>query len=62
MITDEKRQKIRSHKMTGQDAKVKARKRKKIVKTAAEKQLNLVDRLMDNVNRIHKRVSLKIQT
>ncbi len=48
--------------MTGQDAKVKARRRKKIVKTAAEKQLNLVDRLMDSVNRIHKRVSLKMQT
>ena len=62
MITDGKRQKIRSHKMTGQDTKVKARRRKKIVKTAAEKQLNLVDRLMDSVNRIHKRVSLKMQT
>ena len=48
--------------MTGQDAKVRIRKRKKIVRTAAEKQLNLVDRLMDNVNRIHKRVSLKMQT
>jgi len=48
--------------MTGQDVKVTARRRKKIVKTASEKQLNLVDRLMDNVNRIHKRVSLKMQT
>ncbi|MBW1946251.1 MAG: hypothetical protein JRJ51_26065 [Deltaproteobacteria bacterium] len=48
--------------MTGQDAKGKIRRRKKIVKTAAEKQFNLVDRLMDNVNRIHKRVSLKMQT
>lgn len=42
--------------MTGQEAKVKTRKGKKIPKTAAEKQLNLVDRLMDKVNRIHKRV------
>jgi len=42
--------------MTGQKAKVKTRKEKKIVRTAAEKQLNMVDRLMDKVNRIHKRV------
>ncbi len=42
--------------MTGQEAKVQTRKGKKVVKTAAEKQLNLVDRLMDKVNRIHKRV------
>jgi len=42
--------------MTGQEAKVKTRKGKKIVKTASEKQFNLVDRLMDKVNRIHKRV------
>jgi len=42
--------------MTGQEAKVKTRKGKKIVKTASEKQLNLVDKLMDKVNRIHKRV------
>ena len=42
--------------MTGQEAKVKTRKGKKIVRTAAEKQLSLVDRLMDKVNRIHKRV------
>ena len=42
--------------MTGQEAKVKTCKGKKIVRTASEKQLNLVDRLMDKVNRIHKRV------
>ncbi len=42
--------------MTGQKEKVKTRKVKRVVKTAAEKQLNLVDRLMDKVNRIHKRV------
>ena len=42
--------------MTGQEEKVKTRKGKKIVKTASEKQLNLVDKLMDKVNRIHKRV------
>jgi hypothetical protein len=42
--------------MTGQEAKVKTRKGKKIVRTAAKKQLNLVNRLMDKVNRIHKRV------
>ena len=42
--------------MTGQETKVKIRKGKKIVKTASEKQLNLVDKLMDKVNRIHKRV------
>jgi len=35
---------------------VKTRKGKKIVRTASEKQLNLVDKLMDKVNRIHKRV------
>ena len=42
--------------MTGQKAKMKTRKGKKIVRTASEKQLNLVDKLMDKVNRIHKRV------
>jgi hypothetical protein len=42
--------------MTGQEAKVKTRKGKKIVRTVSEKQFNLVDRLMDKVNRIHKRV------
>jgi hypothetical protein len=42
--------------MTGKEVKVKTRKGKKIVKTASEKQFNLVDRLMDKVNRIHKRV------
>jgi hypothetical protein len=42
--------------MTGQAEKGKTRKRKKIPKTAAERQLNLVDKLMDKVNRIHKRV------
>jgi len=42
--------------MTGQKAKEKTRKGKKIVRTASEKQFNLVDRLMDKVNRIHKRV------
>jgi hypothetical protein len=42
--------------MTGQEAKMKTRKGKKIVRTASEKQLNLVDKLMDKVNRIHKRV------
>jgi len=42
--------------MTGQEAKVKTRKGRKIVKTVAEKQLNLVDKLMDKVNRIHKRL------
>jgi hypothetical protein len=42
--------------MAGQEAKVKTRKEKKIVKTASEKQFNLVDKLMDKVNRVHKRV------
>ncbi len=42
--------------MTGQEAEVNTRKGKKGVKTVANKQLNLVDRLMDKVNRIHKRV------
>ena len=42
--------------MTGQEAKVKTHKGKKVVKTASEKQFNLVDKLMDKVNRIHKRV------
>jgi hypothetical protein len=46
----------RSLEMTGQEAKVTTRKGKKRPKTAAEKQFNLVDRLMDKVNRIHKRV------
>ena len=42
--------------MAGKEVKVKTRKGEKIVKTASEKQFNLVDRLMDKVNRIHKRV------
>ena len=42
--------------MTGKAEKVKTRKGKRTLKTAAEKQLNLVDKLMDKVNRIHKRV------
>ena len=42
--------------MAGQEAKVKTSKGKKIVKTASKKQFNLVDKLMDKVNRIHKRV------
>jgi len=42
--------------MTKQVAKQKARKGKKRPKTAAEKQLNLVEKLMMNVDRIHKRV------
>ena len=42
--------------MTEQEAKVTTRKGKKRHKTAAEKQLNLVDKLTDKVNRIHKRV------
>lgn len=42
--------------MTKQEAKVTTRKGKKRPKTAAEKQLNLVDKLMMNVNRIHKRI------
>jgi hypothetical protein len=42
--------------MTRQSEKVKTRKGKKMPKTAAEIQLNLVDKLMDKVNRIHKRV------
>ena len=41
--------------MTTQEVKVKTRKGKKRPKTAASKQLNLVDKLMNNVNRIHKR-------
>jgi hypothetical protein len=42
--------------MTAQKANVKTRKRKKIPKTAAKNQLNLVDMLIDKVSRIHKRV------
>ena len=42
--------------MTKQEAKVTARKGKRRPKTAAEKQLNMVDKLMMNVNRIHKRI------
>ena len=42
--------------MTEQEAKVKTRKVKKRPKTPAEKQLNQVEKLMMNVNRIHKRV------
>jgi len=42
--------------MTRQAEKVKTRKGKKMPKTAAERQLNLVAKLIDNVNRIHKRV------
>ncbi len=42
--------------MAKQEEKSKARKVKKRPKTAAEDQLNLVDKLMDKVNRIHKRV------
>ena len=42
--------------MTKQEAKPKARKGKKRPMTPAEKQLNQVEKLMMNVNRIHKRV------
>ena len=42
--------------MTKQEAKVTTRKGKKRPKTPAEKQLNLVVKLMMNVDRIHKRV------
>ena len=42
--------------MTKQKAKVTTRKGKKRPKTAAEKQLNLVDKLMMSIDRIHKRV------
>ncbi len=42
--------------MTKQEAKVTTRKGKKRPKTPAEKQLNLVEKMMKNVNRIHKRV------
>jgi len=42
--------------MAKQEEKPKARKIKKRPKTAAENQLNLVDKLTINVNRIHKRV------
>ena len=42
--------------MVKKEAKPKARKGKRIPKTAAENQLNLVDKLTINVNRIHKRV------
>jgi len=42
--------------MAKQEEKPKARKVKKRPKTAAENQLNLVDKLTMNVNRIHKRV------
>ena len=42
--------------MAKQEAEVKTRKGKKRPKTAAEKQLNLVEKLTMNVARIHKRV------
>jgi hypothetical protein len=42
--------------MEKQEAKTKLRKGKKRPKTAAKNQLNLVDKLMMNVDRIHKRV------
>ena len=42
--------------MTRKAEKVKTRKGKNMPKTAAERQLNLVAKLMDKVNRIHKRV------
>jgi hypothetical protein len=42
--------------MTKQEAKVTIRKGKKRPKTPAEKQLSQVEKLMMNVNRIHKRV------
>jgi hypothetical protein len=42
--------------MKKQEAKPKLRKGKKRPKTAAENQLNLVEKLMMNVDRIHKRV------
>ena len=42
--------------MTKQEAKVTTHKGKKRPKTPAEKQLNLVEKMMKNVNRIHKRV------
>jgi len=42
--------------MTEQEAKVTTRKGKKRPKTPAEKQLNQVEKMMMNVNRIHKRV------
>ena len=42
--------------MTEQEAKVTTRKGKKRHKTPAEKQLSLVEKMMKNVNRIHKRV------
>jgi len=43
--------------MTKKGAKKKVSKGKKGNKTPAEKQLNLVEKLTMNVNRIHKRVS-----
>ena len=43
--------------MTKQEAKGKTRKGKKRPKTPAEIQPSQVDKLMNNVNRIHKRVS-----
>jgi hypothetical protein len=42
--------------MTRKAEKGKTRKGKKMPKTAAERQPNLVAKLMDKVNRIHKRV------
>ena len=42
--------------MKKQEAKPEIRKGKKIAKTAAKNQLTLVDKLMMNVARIHKRV------
>jgi hypothetical protein len=42
--------------MAKQETELKTRKGKKRPRTAADKQLNLVEKLMMNVARIHKRV------
>jgi len=42
--------------MTKQEVVVKTRKGKKRPKTAASKQLDLVDKLTYNISRIHKRI------
>jgi hypothetical protein len=42
--------------MTNKNTKVKTRKGKKRPKTPADEQLNQVEKMMMNVNRIHKRV------
>ena len=42
--------------MKKEEARPKSAKGKRKTKTVAEKQLNLVDKLMMNINRIHKRV------